>query len=214
MGDIVAAAWRMLADYAVKMLPGILAAALAYGLLLPRRRRSLASACLLSSRAREAAMLVFWAFCGGMAILTLTPDWFDWRSILAGGVHMPFFMWGTVNLRPFGSYWGTLWSALIVLANVVMFLPFGFFPALLWRNDTWWKALLAGFAVTLFIECCQLCVGRAFDVDDLLLNTTGAMLGYWLWLLLRKMAPRFTARFQVVSLPPPGGGPAVDNRCV
>ena len=112
-------------------------------------------------------MLVFWAFCGGMAILTLTPDWFDWRSILAGGVHMPFFMWGTVNLRPFGSYWGTLWSALIVLANVVMFLPFGFFPALLWRNDTWWKALLAGFAVTLFIECCQLCVGRAFDVDDL-----------------------------------------------
>lgn len=204
----------MLADYAVKMLPGILAAALAYGLLLPRRRRSLASACLLSSRAREAAMLVFWAFCGGMAILTLTPDWFDWRSILAGGVHMPFFMWGTVNLQPFGSYWGTLWSALIVLANVVMFLPFGFFPALLWRNDTWWKALLAGFAVTLFIECCQLCVGRAFDVDDLLLNTTGAMLGYWLWLLLRKMAPRFTARFQVVSLPPPGRGPAVDNRCV
>ena len=126
MGDIVAAAWHMLADYAVKMLPGILAAALAYGLLLPRRRRSLASACLLSSCAREAAMLVFWAFCGGMAILTLTPDWFDWRSILAGGVHMPFFMWGTVNLQPFGSYWGTLWSALIVLANVVMFLPFGF----------------------------------------------------------------------------------------
>ena len=90
----------LLADYAVKMLPGILAAALAYGLLLPRRRRSLASACLLSSCAREAAMLVFWAFCGGMAILTLTPDWFDWRSILAGGVHMPFFMWGTVNLQP------------------------------------------------------------------------------------------------------------------
>ena len=55
---------------------------------------------------------------------------------------------------------------------------------------------LAGFAVTLFIECCQLCVGRAFDVDDLLLNTLGAMLGYGLWLLLQKLAPGLAKGFQ------------------
>ena len=73
---------------------------------------------------------------------------------------MPFFMWGTVNLQPFGSYWGTLWSALIVLANVVMFLPFGFFVSLLWRGWRWGRALLLGLAVTGFVECWQLLVGR------------------------------------------------------
>ena len=161
-------------------------------------------------------MALFWMFCGGMALVTLTPRWVvqALADLLQGcgwnGEGNPFFAPGTVNLVPFR----TLGDGYILAGNLIMFLPFGFFPALLWRNDTWWKALLAGFAVTLFIECCQLCVGRAFDVDDLLLNTTGAMLGYWLWLLLRKMAPRFTARFQVVSLPPPGRGPAVDNRCV
>ena len=66
---------------------------------------------------------------------------------------------------------------------------------------TWWKALLTGFAVTAFIECCQLCVGRAFDVDDLLLNTLGAMLGYGLYRLLKKLVPHFAARFQVGPVP-------------
>lgn len=54
-----------------------------------------------------------------------------------------------------------------------MFLPFGFFPALLWRGCTWKRALAAGLCVTGFIECWQLLVGRAFDIDDLWLNTLG-----------------------------------------
>ena len=42
-----------------------------------------------------------------------------------------------------------------------MFLPFGFFPALLWRGCTWKRALATGLCVTGFIECWQLLVGRA-----------------------------------------------------
>lgn len=199
MGELLAKAWHMLADYAVKMLPGILAAGAVYGLLLPRRGRALALAGLRSGRCRETAMLVFWAFCGGMALLTLTPDWFDWRAILAGRVHMPFFMKGTVNLRLFGSYWGTAWSALIVLANVVMFLPFGFFAALLWRGWRWRRAAALGLAVSGFVECWQLTVGRAFDVDDLLLNTLGVLAGYGLYRLVRLAWPGAGERFHVTE---------------
>ena len=117
----------------------------------------------------------------------------------AGGY--PFFTWGSANFQLFRTFRADNWSVYNLLGNVVMFLPFGFFPALLWRKYTWWKALLTGFAVTACIECCQLCVGRAFDVDDLLLNTLGAMLGYGLCRLLKKLVPHFAARFQVGPVP-------------
>ena len=78
-----------------------------------------------------------------------------------------------------------------------MFLPFGFFPALLWRGCTWKRALATGLCVTGFIECWQLLVGRAFDIDDLWLNTLGALCGFWLWRLLDRAAPGWTRRFRV-----------------
>ena len=78
-----------------------------------------------------------------------------------------------------------------------MFLPFGFFPALVWRESAWTRALLTGFCVTGFIECWQLLVGRAFDIDDLWLNTLGAMAGFWLLRLLERLAPAQVEKFRV-----------------
>lgn len=175
--------------------------------LTPWRRRRLMAADLQSGTVREVTLALFWMFCGGMAVITLLPRWvissfidvangYRWN---AGGY--PFFTWGRANFQLFRTFRGDHWSVYNLLGNVVMFIPFGFFPALLWRKYTWWRALLTGLAVTIFIECCQLCVGRAFDVDDLMLNTIGAMLGYWLWLILQKLAPAFTARFQVGRIP-------------
>ena len=78
-----------------------------------------------------------------------------------------------------------------------MFLPFGFFPALLWRGCTWKRALAAGLCVTGFSECWQLLVGRAFDIDDLWLYTRGAFCGFWSWCLPDRAAPGWTRRFRV-----------------
>ena len=58
-------------------------------------------------------------------------------------------------------------------------------------------ALAAGLCVTGFIECWQLLVGRAFDIDDLWLNTLGAFCGFWIWCLLDRAAPGWTRRFRV-----------------
>ena len=46
---------------------------------------------------------------------------------------------------------------------------------------------LISFTTTLVIETCQLvsCTG-SFDVDDLLLNTIGGILGYLIYILLEK----------------------------
>ena len=104
--------------------------------------------------------------------------------------------WGSVSLIPFQTF---SYSAYILIANVVLFMPFGLFAALLWRGFGWRRALLTGGCITLFIESCQLFVGRAFDIDDLMLNTLGVFCGFLLALALRRLFPRFFERFLLSS---------------
>ena len=163
-------------QYILQMLPGFLGAAAVYGCAFWRRKRRLANRGLVSSRKREAVLLLFALFAGGMAAITLTPWGFDWRAVLLGDWKGPFFSLGSVNLIPFTTFG----DSYILAGNIVMFLPFGFFPALLFRNYGWRRALLVGFCVTAFIEVSQLFVGRAFDIDDLMLNTFGAFCGFLL----------------------------------
>lgn len=62
--------------------------------------------------------------------------------------------------------------------NVVMFIPFGIFVPLLWRELRSVKRMaLMGFAASLAIELGQMFSGRLTDVDDLITNTLGAVIG-------------------------------------
>lgn len=178
--------WR----YLVKMLPGMLAALVPYGCLHSRRMRKLKMIGLVSSRGREAVLVLFWMFCGGMAMVTLTPWGFSLFDALRWGWAEPFFQLGNVNLAPFQTFRLSGILLYTLLGNIIMFLPFGFFPALLWRGYTWKRALATGLCVTGFIECWQLLVGRAFDIDDLMLNTLGVLCGFWLWKGLDARIPR------------------------
>ena len=201
MGFYLRLAWY----YVENMLPGILGAVLAFACLRPWRQRRLKALGLSSARLREGVLLLFWAFCGGMAILTLTPWGFHWVTLLRYGIisdQGTFFSFGTVNLLPFQSLeWGTQtrFTLFNLLGNIVMFLPFGFFAALLWRC-TWKRMFLIGLSITGFIEMWQLFVGRACDVDDLLLNTLGVVCGFWLWKLLNaEMCQRFHLHCQKIE---------------
>lgn len=67
-----------------------------------------------------------------------------------------------------------------IVGNVVAFMPFGFIVPEVWnRLNHWYTITFLGFLFSLCIELTQL-VSRvgSFDVDDLLLNTIGASLGY------------------------------------
>ena len=168
--------------------------------LLPWRKRRLGGSGYASPLRREGAMALFWMFCGGMAVLTLTPRWVVWSLVdLLHGYRWnvgdyPFFSLGSANWRLFQTI---QFSPYFLAGNIVMFVPFGFFPALLWRGCTWKRALGTGLAVTGCIECWQLCVGRAFDIDDLFFNALGVLGGFWLWALVKRRAPDFTGAFQV-----------------
>ena len=67
-----------------------------------------------------------------------------------------------------------------VVGNCIAFMPCGFLlPAVSRRCRSGVICVLIGFFVSFFIECTQLIfrVG-SFDVDDLLLNTLGVLLGF------------------------------------
>ena len=71
-----------------------------------------------------------------------------------------------------------------LVGNIVLFIPFGFFIPSIWRKcNTMWKMLLIALLVPLFIEATQYFIGRSVDVDDVILNTIAAIIGYILFLI-------------------------------
>ena len=188
---------RILA-YLTGMLPGAAAALALFLCLLPWRRRRLRRRGLTSSGVREAGLLLLAMFSGGMAVLTLCPHptWL-WAGLQ--GYWSPYFSgWALplahrVNLIPF-SQGDSLFN---IVGNIVMFVPFGFLAALLWRGWTARRALCAGLGITAGIECWQVLVGRFFDIDDIILNALGVFCGFLLWRGLRRLAPGFAEKFHV-----------------
>jgi glycopeptide antibiotics resistance protein len=75
------------------------------------------------------------------------------------------------------------WFLLIdVLGNILVFIPLGIgLAGIVYSNNPWQtirRATLGGFLVSLTIELTQLTIpSRATDVDDLIFNTVGTMLG-------------------------------------
>ena len=187
---------QRIVDFIVRMIPGLVLAAILFPCLYPLRQRRLTGKGLVSKPAREVLLALFWMFCGGMAVLTLTPPDFNWLTAIRYSYSLPVFSLGFINLVPFRTF---TQSGLILLGNIIMFVPFGLLAALLWRGFRWTRALFLGVCITVFIECSQLFVGRAFDIDDIILNTLGVLCGYWLWLLLRRLTPAFSRYFQVTS---------------
>lgn len=83
-----------------------------------------------------------------------------------------------INLIPFRSD-----GIMTYILNIFMFMPLGFLLPLIWesfRNSI--RVLHTGLLFSLSIEICQLFNARATDVDDLIMNTLGAILGYFVWI--------------------------------
>ena len=74
-----------------------------------------------------------------------------------------------------------------VIGNVAMFIPSGIvLPIIYKRLDTFVKVLLAGSSISLCIEIIQLPFSvRATDIDDLILNVVGVVMGYGIYALIR-----------------------------
>lgn len=104
-----------------------------------------------------------------------------------------------INLLPFSKNI----DLIAYFLNVLLFIPFGFFLPLIWANlDKLRYTVLCGLSFSLLIEMSQLFNNRRTDVDDLLLNTLGTLLGYLLFRVLicitkRKVYPATPFKFEL-----------------
>ena len=101
----------------------------------------------------------------------------------------------SINLVPFRTIYGSLYSIIhrtipylipheiiSLLGNFALFVPFGYFiPQLFRRYRGFVKFILLTFVVLLSIETLQVVTLRGcFDVDDILLNLAGAVIGFFI----------------------------------
>lgn len=117
-------------------------------------------------------------------ILSLTevvgfPSLSEWQRL--SGLNQPIFN-AEINLVPFKD--GLEISAIL---NIIFFMPFGFLLPTLWRKfRSFLPTLWYGLIFSLIIELSQLFVPyRATDINDLIMNTLGAVLGWIVFSLLR-----------------------------
>jgi glycopeptide antibiotics resistance protein len=97
------------------------------------------------------------------------------------------FRWITAGIRPY-------------LENIFLFIPFGFMLPCIWKKyEVLWKTVLSGFTFSLIIELLQLFNRRITDIDDLLMNTLGALIGWGIFSLLKAHLSKFQDKVSVQS---------------
>lgn len=68
--------------------------------------------------------------------------------------------------------------------NMLLFLPYGFLVSYFFDIKRVYIPLILISIASLSIELTQLVIGRVFDVDDILLNIIGGLIGYFLYHVL------------------------------
>ncbi|MES2930757.1 MAG: VanZ family protein [Patescibacteria group bacterium] len=101
---------------------------------------------------------------------------------------------GHANFVPFKTigpyllgYKGWIIAGINLVGNIALLVPIGFLVPFIYRNMTRKKSLALAVAAGLVIEIMQtvLHVG-IFDIDDVILNALGVMIGFWVFVILGK----------------------------
>lgn len=134
---------------------------------------------------REIVMALFFLYVFGLLMLTLVLGaTYDAPIVMLQNAMERIRTGDRINLVPFrtiisGFHHSSVDYMLVnIVGNIIMFVPWGFGLAFLWKkNRTIPRILLWSALFTIFIETWQLFIGRSVDVDDLILNFIGSCVG-------------------------------------
>lgn len=108
--------------------------------------------------------------------------------------------WSTNNFIPFKEMFryhiGSRLFIKNVIGNIILFLPYGFFASFYLRPKKISLVTILTFIASLTIELVQLSIGRVFDVDDILLNTFGGMLGTYIYIVCKRFSSKIPNFFK------------------
>lgn len=95
--------------------------------------------------------------------------------------------WSTANLIPFKEMFrfefGSKMFIRNVLGNILLFLPYGFYLSYFMKLKRLKYVAAFSLFVSIAVEIIQYRIGRVFDIDDIILNIAGGILGYYLYRL-------------------------------
>lgn len=88
-----------------------------------------------------------------------------------------------INVEPFST--GINFTFYL---NIIMCVPLGLLLPFIWKDyRKLYRTAIVGFGFSLLIELSQLITTRATDIDDLIANTLGTVIGYLIWKVFSKM---------------------------
>ncbi len=139
----------------------------------------------------ELLLFIFVVYHIGLASQTIVPKYIS-------DLQLPYWNNSQINLIPFqtlDNYFSLRdvagyrsISFINLLGNIFLFTPLGFLTPILWKRfQSTSYILLLGFLVTLCIESIQLFIGRSTDVDDMILNILGVLVGFFIYRMMRSM---------------------------
>jgi glycopeptide antibiotics resistance protein len=124
-------------------------------------------------------------------VLTLTGYFILFREVVAHGWwHRVLHRMQTkdrINMQPFLMFEQFQLASTQVIGNLVMLLPLGIYiPLLFPKLSGFFRVFLICLLVSVSIELMQLITSiRSTDIDDVILNTSGAVVGYLIYIFLR-----------------------------
>ena len=68
-----------------------------------------------------------------------------------------------------------------VIGNVLLFVPFGYFVSDIINNKKLILSMFITLVTSVSIEVIQMNIGRSFDIDDIILNFVGGIIGYGIY---------------------------------
>ncbi|MBQ7030983.1 MAG: VanZ family protein [Bacilli bacterium] len=91
-----------------------------------------------------------------------------------------------MNLVPFSEImryeFGTKMFNYNVFGNMIIFIPFGYLIGQYVNPKKVWPVIITTLLTSGVVEFVQLRIGRSFDIDDIILNVVGGIIGYLLYI--------------------------------
>lgn len=141
---------------------------------------------------KTAIICVFIAYITAVVCIVFFPILYDEPVVYGNG-----YTW--YNLVPFATIAETVSGGfgetafLQIFGNILLSVPFGFFVMMWMKKPKLWKMFVFAFAFTITIELSQMFIGfainnmyRNVDIDDVILNATGAFIGFGIYKILPK----------------------------
>lgn len=87
-----------------------------------------------------------------------------------------------------------------VIGNIALFIPFGYLITDMIKDSikkmNMFITIITCMLTSISIEVIQMFIGRSFDIDDIILNFIGGMIGYTLYRILHKIYSYFPKKLQ------------------